>query len=205
MTNIQNNKINNSRIEICGGIASGKSTLASFSSQLGIDPIYESFQSNPFWEAFYTVPVKYNFETEICFMLQHYHQIKKNNSNNQIIVCDYSFLLDIAYAEMGLNDSQFDAFMSVYKVIERELPPPAMIIHLQCDAETELSRIRKRGRVVEESINSDFLNALNNAVSEQVSKANQKSKIITIDSAKKNFADDVAVRNEILQQINREL
>ena len=31
---------------------------------------------NPFWEAFYTDPSAYTFETEITFLLQHYHFAK---------------------------------------------------------------------------------------------------------------------------------
>lgn len=188
-------------IEVCGGIASGKTTFASLLSQLGFDPIYESFQSNPFWEAFYTVPVKYNFETEVCFMLQHYHQIKKQDPKGKKLACDYSFLLDIAYAQMGLKGSQLKAFMRVYEEIAKELPQPALIIHLQCNASTELERIRKRARAVEESITLDFLDTLNKAVANEVSKFSNQLKIITIDSNLKNFVDDAKIRTEMLNLV----
>ena len=189
------------RIEICGGIASGKTTFASLLSQLGLTPIYESFQSNPFWEAFYTEPVKYNFETEICFMLLHYHQIKKLNPEVKKIVCDYSFLLDRAYAEIGLKDSQLNTFLTLYKEIEKELPPPALIIHLQCNTGTELERIRKRGRSVEEYIDIGFLDSLNKAVELEIKKINHQVKVLTIDSAQKNFAHNVHIAQEMVQLI----
>ncbi|HRP37690.1 MAG TPA: deoxynucleoside kinase, partial [Candidatus Dojkabacteria bacterium] len=44
------------RIEICGGIASGKTTLANLLARLDIEPILENFQTNPFWQAFYNDP-----------------------------------------------------------------------------------------------------------------------------------------------------
>jgi len=189
------------RIEICGGIASGKTTFASLLSHIGFDPIYESFQSNPFWEAFYTEPVKYNFETEICFMLQHYHQIKKLNPACKKYVCDYSFLLDIAYAEIGLKGSQLNTFVTVYKEIKKDLPPPTLIIHLQCDAETEFDRIRERGRAVEEYIDIEFLDSLNKAVEREVKKISHQAKVINVDSARKNFVDDVLIKKEMMQLI----
>ncbi len=185
-------------IEICGGIASGKTTFASILSKIGIDPIYESFQSNPFWEAFYADPQKYTFETEISFMLQHYHQIKKQSADNEIMVCDYSFLLDMAYAEIGLQGSRLDAFKVVYEEIKKELPPPALIIHLQCDPETELTRISNRGRTVEKSITMDFLRSLNAAIESQIIKARPHTKIITIDSAKMDFVDDKTSQKELI-------
>lgn len=199
------NRHESTRIEICGGIASGKTTLASLLDRLGFDPTYENFKSNPFWEAFYTVPSKYNFETEICFVLQHYHQIKRQSSEGQKIACDYSFLLDLAYAEMGLKGSQLNAFNVVYEEIVKELPPPTLIIHLQCDASIELERIRKRARAVEESITLDFLDILNNAVANEVSKFSDQSKIITIDSTLENFADDEIIKSEMLHLVAKAL
>lgn len=188
-------------INICGGIASGKTTFASILAKIGIDPIYESFQSNPFWEAFYSDPQKYTFETEISFMLQHYHQIKKQCADNKIMVCDYSFLLDMAYAEMGLQGSQLEAFKVVYEEIKKELPPPALIIHLQCDPDTELTRISNRGRSVEKSITTDFLRSLNVAIETQIDKARPHSKIISIDSARSNFVDDEAAKAKLVQLV----
>ena len=66
------------RIEICGGIASGKTSLAKLLEEHTIGTvIYEDFKVNPFWEAFYNNPGEYIFETELTFTLQHYHEIKK--------------------------------------------------------------------------------------------------------------------------------
>lgn len=186
------------RVEICGCIASGKTTFASILNKIGIEPIYESFQSNPFWEAFYAEPQKYTFETEISFMLQHYHQIKKKCADNKIMVCDYSFLLDMAYAEMGLQGSRLAAFKVVYEEIRKELPHPALIIHLQCDPETELTRINNRGRSVEQSITTDFLRSLNDAIETQIDEARPNTKIIAIDSAKINFVDDETLQKELI-------
>jgi deoxyadenosine/deoxycytidine kinase len=193
------------RIEICGGIASGKTTFASLLSRNGFDPIYENFKANPFWEAFYTVPVKYNFETEICFMLQHYHELKRKGFNGKKIACDYSFLLDMAYAEMGLKGSQLDAFKVICEQILKELPKPTLIVYLQCDASIELERIRKRARAVEDNITFEFLDGLNKAVACQVARFKNKFKIITIDSADKNFADDDIIKNEMLLLVAEKL
>lgn len=192
-------------INICGGIASGKTTFAAILSKIGIDPIYESFQSNPFWEAFYSDPQKYTFETEISFMLQHYHQIKKQYADSKNMVCDYSFLLDMAYAEMGLQGSRLNAFKVVYEEIKKELPPPALIIHLQCDPITELTRISNRGRTVEKSITVDFLRSLNTAIETQIDQARPHSKIITIDSGRVNFVDDDAAKAELVQLVSQAL
>lgn len=190
------------RIEVCGGIASGKTTLATLLCEANFECIYESFSSNPFWVAFYSDPALYAFETEITFTLQHYHQIKKQAGPGKSLVCDYSFLLDLAYAEIGLKGTQLVAFKTVYAEIKKELPPPVLIIHLQCDPKIELARIRARGREVEKNITIDFLMALNKAVSEQIEKARGHVPILTIDSAINNFVEDEDVKVRMLKMVS---
>ncbi len=190
------------RIEICGGIASGKTTFCSLLEKIDFIGVFESFTLNPFWNAFYSNPSKYAFETEITFTLQHYHQIKKQPLTTNIVVCDYSFLLDIAYAEIGLYGSQLLAFRTVYEEIKKELPHPTLVIHLQCDPDSELARIRARGREVEKGITIDFLSSLNEAVEEQVKKAKEQLPILTIDSVTNNFVDDEEVKKNLLKKVS---
>lgn len=194
---VNKNKAYFFRIEVCGGIASGKTTFAQLMRSIGIEPILENFRTNPFWEAFYSNPGKYIFETEVTFTLQHYHQIKKESASEKINICDFSFFLDAAYAGIGLQDTQLDTYLTVYEEIRRELPPPILLVHLECDAETEMKRIRARARAVENSITPQFLDALNKAVERQVNLSRGTSHIITIDSAQKNFADDELVKQEM--------
>ncbi len=184
-------------IEVCGGIASGKTTFAILMKRIGIEPLLEDFRTNPFWQAFYSDPGKYTFETEISFMLQHYHQIKRDDGNGKIKICDFSFFLDIAYAEIGLKDSKLKAFYAVYDEIKQELPPPALLIYLNCNAEIELERIRNRGRSVEKFVTLKFLEALNKAVKLQVENARKKVEVIIVDSDQKNFLENESVIQEL--------
>jgi deoxyadenosine/deoxycytidine kinase len=65
-------------IQICGRIASGKTTLAKLFRNKDIHLVLEDFQTNPFWKAFYDNPIQYAFEAKITFLFQDYHQIKTN-------------------------------------------------------------------------------------------------------------------------------
>src|SRR3954447_11075813 len=95
------------RVEICGGIASGKTTLANLLGSSERMVVREDFSSNPFWRAFYDDPNNTAFETEITFLLQHYHQIKVATNLEKSFACDFSLLLDYAYAHVTLNGSRF--------------------------------------------------------------------------------------------------
>jgi deoxyguanosine kinase len=192
-------------IDICGGIAAGKTSFALLFENYPIKPIYEDFKKSPFWEAFYFNPGKYIFETEISFILLHYHQIKKATEQDHTnLICDFSFLLDLAYAKIGLSGSQLNAFECVLNEIQNELPQPDFYIYLECDAETQLNRIQRRKRPEEGLITVDFLESLNNALRCEIDRID-KAKVITINSAEKDFANIKSVQYEMIDLIKEKL
>lgn len=188
------------RVEICGGIASGKTTLSRLIGTVEFTTTtYEEFSQNPFWAAFYAHPGAYVFETEVAFLLQHYHGVKRADAGRPLLVCDYSFALDEAYARMGLKNTQAKAFDAVLAAVHEELGDPGLLIHLQCDAEVELQRIRKRARKVEKSISIEFLSALNKAAEKVVRSHRQRTKVLVINSAELDFRPRGRHREQVLQ------
>ena len=129
---------------------------------------------NPFWRAFYSNPIKYNFETEITFILQHYHDLKRKFEEVTNVVCDFSFTQDLGYAVMGLNPKQLKIFRSVYDYISDELGTPKLIIFMECAPEILLERIRLRGRDKESLIGVNFYLLCQSLLSRKSKKLNQK-------------------------------
>jgi deoxyadenosine/deoxycytidine kinase len=193
------------RIETCGGIASGKTTLAQLLGQLEVPSILEHFHSNPFWKAFYADPAGTAFETEISFLLQHYHEIKTAAKKTKGFACDFSFLLDLAYAQVTLDEGKRSAFTAVYQEICRELTPPDLVIHLICDPETELERIRQRGRDVEQSITLDYLVAINRALVGVLREEAATWNVLTINSAELDFANKKTDMQTVLNSVSSRL
>ncbi len=198
-------QINDYRIEICGGIASGKTTLANLLARSNIDPILEDFQTNPFWRAFYADPAGTAFETEITFLLQHYHQIKTARKSESLIASDFSLYLDLAYAYVTLPQDKREIFLSVYREVEKELSAPLLLIHLKCDPEIELQRIRERGREVENSITIEYLQQINSQLEKILVEKAHPDKLLIINSGLLDFAHDKNVQESILNQINDNL
>src|SRR6185295_2384914 len=140
------------RIEICGGIASGKTTLAKLLQVENLTSVFEDFRKNPFYRAFYHDPVGTAFETELTFLLQHYHQEKTAARHMKSFCADFSLVLDDAYGSVTLTPDKLKLFRLVHKKIESELPPRTLLVHLKCSPETELQRIRRRRRRAERTI-----------------------------------------------------
>ncbi len=176
------------RIEICGNIASGKTTLCGHLSPFDCFIIYESFATNPFLKAFYSNPARFSFETEITFLLQHYHAIKTAaEAKNK--VCDFSIILDKAYADVTLPHRHREIFLTVAEEVDRELEFPQTIIYLQCPEDVLLERISRRNRDFEKSITIDYLRKLTQAIEARVDEAAKRSNVITVNSHEINFVE----------------
>jgi deoxyguanosine kinase len=178
------------RIEICGGVASGKTTLCNVLMETGLTSVFENFSSNPFWSLFYQDPHTYAFETEVTFLLQHYSLIKTVSLSTSPFACDFSLLQDQAYADMNLSGGHLAAFQAVYAQAVEEIRSAALIVHLQCRAEEELWRIRRRARTEEQTVQLSYLDDLNKAISRVVEDARRHIPVIQIDSSTIDFANN---------------
>jgi deoxyadenosine/deoxycytidine kinase len=189
------------RIEVCGGIASGKTTFAALFEHTGT-VIDEDFQAVPFWQDFYAEPGKHAFETELSFLLQHFHQVKRELSRSQnVIVCDFSFWLDAAYARVSLNQGDLRAFLAVLEQVREHLGPPQLLISLDCPPITEMSRIRARGRAAERHIDVTFLENLQMALNAELRQVSHSVPVLNIESAKEDFAYDQKTRERWSQVV----
>jgi len=193
------------RIEICGGIGAGKTTLCALLKERIIEGVFENFKINPFWQTFYANPEKYNFETEITFLLQHYHYIKVALESKNKFVCDFSFYQDLAYAVMGLKSNRFEIFKDVMKECIKEVNEPSLLIYLECDEFTLLNRIKNRGRNEETNITTDFLHFLNTHIIDVVNKERNELNILTINSSLLNFATDELGKEHAIEIIVSEI
>lgn len=188
------------RIEIIGNIASGKSTLAHLLSD-SILGIFENSEKNPFLKSFYQAPGLYSLETEITFTLQHYHEIKKKLDVDTI--CDFSLLLDLAYADVTLSADRRRIYSKIYSELEAELGHPEFLIYLRCPEEVLMERIVERGREFEKNISIEYLGALRKSIEMNVKQVPSQTEIIEIDSRALDFAHDASsilkVRELILE------
>lgn len=188
------------RIEICGGISAGKTTLAKSLDMLGYSCVYEDFSSIASLDDFYAEPEAYYFETELFFLLQHMYQFKKKCKAKNCIICDYSFEQDYAYAKNNMIGNAWKVFESVFYEMIAQIQEPDLIINLQCDSEILKERITARGRVYENTISVDYLNNTIDQVNHRLNKVS--THVVYFDSNLYDFRDIEVVKKVVLPVIN---
>lgn len=178
------------RIEICGNIASGKTTLCRHFANKGFITVFENFQDNPFLQKFYCNPPGFSFETEITFLLLHYNAIKLNQKK-KISVYDFSIVQDIAYADVNLEGNRHKIFLELVTELYKEITLPSKIIHLQSPEEELIKRIKARKRDVETAITIDYLKEIKTAIQFRVDAISDETPVIPINSQENNFLENI--------------
>jgi len=151
-------------IAIEGVIGAGKTSLAKIlSNKFHAGTILEKFEENPFLEKFYSDPAKYAFHTQIYFLMSRYRQqreIAQIDLFKSRAITDYLFIKDRIFAEINLNEDEFTLYDKIYRLIERDIPVPDLVIYLQAEPEFLYKRIKHRNSNFEQEIEYEYVEKL---------------------------------------------
>lgn len=190
-----------SRIEVCGGIATGKTTLAkAMAREAEVQLVLEDFRANPFWQRFYASPTEYFAEKNICFIAQHCGELKAATGGSPV-VCDYGVLQDLSYARLSGDVEHARVMRALFDHLYRRLPPPTLIVHLRADPLVQLSRIRARARSEERSITTEYLIALNRELEAVLGEIPPPCDVRVLRSDELDFANDESAAREIAREL----
>lgn len=152
-----------SYIAIEGCIGSGKTTLARVvADAFGVHAELEASDVHPFLEDFYEDPAGTALQTEICFVLIHYHQLRQALTGRVgPVVTDFALIKDRIFASITLAPAERMVFDGVFSHFAELAAEPGLIVYLQASAELLLRRIKLRDRPFEREISSAYLAELN--------------------------------------------
>ncbi len=168
------------QIEICGNIASGKSTLAkAIAKNLCCDIALENFTAVPCLTDFYSNSAKFAFETENLFTLFHYYQLKKLDIGG---VADFSLIDDYAFAMTTLNAEEFDVYEASFDYILKAVGYADKVIYLKADTTTLIERIKARNRSNEKSISAEYLMNVGNNIEKSIEKKFSNTEIVVLNT-----------------------
>lgn len=193
------------RIELCGPLGVGKTTLAvNLSQMMNWTLIREPVENHPFLENFYKRPDCFAFEKNLFFLLDYLHEIKRRDAGDFIF--DHSAVVHRAYATLNraVSEAEKPVFTALDNLIET-IGPPDLLINLVCPAEVIMGRIRKRGRAMESEVTVDYVSALNAEIQRQVQAVSHYMPILNLDAASYDFDARPQDNEKIIQIITAEL
>jgi deoxyguanosine kinase len=152
-------------ITVEGPIGIGKTSLSkAIAEHYQFHLLKEIVDENPFLGKFYTNIEEWSFQTEMFFLCNRYKQLEDINKQflqmNKSVVADYHIYKNIIFAKRTLKGKQYDKYLKIYNILTEDMPKPNLIIYLNANLDTLLSRIAKRGREIERNIDPKYLQQL---------------------------------------------
>ncbi|ARN73491.1 deoxynucleoside kinase [Oceanicoccus sagamiensis] len=157
-------------IAVEGAIGVGKTTLAKqLAETFNYQMLLENAEENPFLERFYQNQKNAALATQLFFLFQRSQQIqdlRQGDIFEPVRVADFLIEKDRLFAQLNLDEDEFQLYQKVYQQLTIDAPKPDLVIYLQASVDVLLSRIENRGINFEQRIAREYLESINEAYSE---------------------------------------
>jgi len=199
-------------VAIEGVIGVGKTSLARL-LQLPFESntLLEIFEENPFLSKFYEDRARYAFQTQMFFLLSRYYQQRRSvpklmAEKKKVLISDYTFDKDALFAKITLDGDELEMYGQLHAVLSEKIPSPNLIVYLRATTGTLMHRITLRDRSFERSMERDYIDLVNTTYDEFFLRADNKKRVLIIDSNELDFVhneDDLRwIENRIRQRMN---
>lgn len=193
-------------IAVEGNIGAGKTTLATkIAQQYNGKLILEQFEDNPFLAKFYENQEKYAFPLELSFLAERYQQLKRELANQELFthftISDYFLNKSLIFARKTLNSDEYQLFITLFNIMNANLPKPDLLIHLFVETKRLQRNIRIRGREYEQQIPDEYLNKIQESYLDYL-KQQPQLRILLLDVNQLDFVKSNYDFDKIISAIN---
>lgn len=177
------------RIEVSGILASGKSTLCNDFAQHSFPIAREDVSKNPYFLKAQQDPARYEPLLQKWILKQRFEEVAKatESRSKTPFVVDYCLAVDKAYADFYLSETAPKGMIKTHRAIDKmyhTYGDPALVIHLRCDTDELLRRVKLRGRDFEQGHSAEFLDSLSSCIEDyfEILKAQARCPVMEIDT-----------------------
>ena len=196
------------RVEICGAIGCGKSTLAEGLGKAGAESLLEKVDTHPYLTAFYAEPHKYAFEKNMFFLLDYIHQRKMYAAQDKTLALDHGVVINMVFhildqAKMTPEENMALKEMTTHLLSQVDATT-SLLVYLRCPTAEILRRIAKRGRPFEAGISAAFLDTMVTCI-ERLLAFIPAQNLLIIDCDQYDVVDNPADEAAVIQLIAAKL
>lgn len=197
-------------IGVAGNIGSGKTTLTRMLAEhYGWIPKYEAVSYNPYLEDYYKDIPRWSYNLETYFLAQRFKDVLEIARTQGTVIQDRTLFEGVHIfvannRDLGnLSDRDYDTYMQLYSLMMSTVKYPDLLIYLRSDVPHLVSKIQKRGRDYEQSINLEYLSGLNRRYEEWI--AGYPGKLLIVDADNLDFKNNPEDFAGITDKIDAEL
>ncbi|MEJ2621432.1 MAG: deoxynucleoside kinase [Candidatus Thiodiazotropha sp.] len=147
-----------------GPIGVGKTSLVRrLASHFQSEMLLEGAEENPFLQRFYENPREAALPAQLFFLFQRSRQwngLVQDDLFRQHLIADFMLEKDQLFAQINLDKDELSLYEQVYQQLTLQAPPPDLVVYLQAPVVTLMSRIKKRARPQEKTIEASYLEKL---------------------------------------------
>ena len=198
-------------IGLAGNIGVGRTTFTKLlSEKLNWTPFFESISDNPYLSDFYSDMKRWSFNLQIFFLHKRFEMHQKMSASLTSVIQDRTIYEDLEifarnlYQLGKLSQRDWDNYRGLFKVMNSYLKRPDLIIYLKADTDTLLSRIKKRDRDYESSIDPEYIHTLNISYDRWVESLSDQP-VMIIETDYFNIFQDSKAFNDIQKDILKRL
>ena len=197
-------------IGIAGNIGVGKTTFTNMlCERFGWDPHYEVVVDNPYLKDFYGDMFRWSFNLQIYFLSKRFQVQKQIQQLSNTIVQDRTIYEDAnifarsIHDMKNMDDRDWENYQELFGEMTSYLRPPDLIVYLQASTDSLISRIKKRGRDYEQSLDLEYLHLLNIYYDRWINEllVSKEIPVLVIKTDGKDFHTDPCYCEDIYQRI----
>ena len=198
-------------ILVAGNIGAGKTSLTErLGARMGWSTAYESVADNPYLPDFYADMRQWSFHLQVFFLGHRAEQHLDMAADARSAIIDRSIYEDAhifarALHAMGnINERDYQTYQQLFNVVVKKLPPPSLLIYLKAPVPLLLKRIQKRGRSIENTIDSAYLELLDSYYEEWI-RIFDLCPVLTIRSDDLDFVHKPRHLDQVINRIQERL
>ncbi len=189
-------------IALEGCIGAGKTTIARLAADvLGIGIELEEADKHPFLDDFYREPKETALQTELVFVLMHYHQISWSIAKRQrAMISDFTLAKDLLFAHLNLSGNDLKVFLNLHEHLMTFLKPPTLLVSLRATDDLLWHRVKLRDHPFERTMPREYLERVNHEYNNIVEVCNAEN-VLVLNSDEFDVVNSESDAKLIIQQI----
>ncbi len=193
---------------LAGNIGVGKTTWTTLlSDQFNWHPYFEKVVENPYLADFYDNMPRWSFHSQIFFLTQRFKENLQIQHSTSTCIQDRTIFEDAEifaynlYRQQIMPEREYQSYRDLYETILNYIRYPDLLIYLRASTWTLISRIRKRGRDYEKSINKEYLAQLNNLYDSWIHAYAKSHRVLIVETDDFDINLDTRRLDQILREI----